>query len=54
VTFPATPCVKNARWFVDRDFNRMAHEREPGISRMYGTVVRPGHVATGDAVHLEG
>ena len=31
----ATPCKKNMAWFLDHDFNRMGHDREPGVSRLY-------------------
>jgi hypothetical protein len=49
----ATPCAKNARWFIDRDFRRMLHETHPGWSRVYATVLRPGRVQTGDRVLVE-
>ena len=49
----ATPCKKNAAWFLDRDFNRMGHEREPGISRLYASVLRDGVVRVGDDVVVE-
>lgn len=50
ITFPATPCSKNAEWFVDRDFRRMSHVLHPGSSRMYARVLEPGSVSTGDPV----
>lgn len=53
ITLPALPCAKNAQWFVGHDFNRMHHEREAGISRMYASVLRTGTVAHGDHVTLE-
>jgi MOSC domain len=49
----ALPCHKNRRWFADRDSMRMHHETEPGISRMYASVLEPGIVRTGDRVVLE-
>lgn len=49
----ATPCKKNAAWFVDRDFNRMHHDRHPGTSRAYAWVRQPGHIRTGDEVIVE-
>jgi MOSC domain-containing protein YiiM len=49
----ATPCVKNARWFQDRDFRRIDHTRNPGTSRAYAWVVRGGSVAPGDPVIIE-
>lgn len=53
ITYPATPCSKNAEWFVDRDFNRMHPTRHPGWSRMYARVVEPGQVRVGDPVTKE-
>ncbi len=49
----AIPCAKNAPWFTGGDFRRMAQDRHPGWSRLYGTVLRPGTVRTGDAVVVE-
>lgn len=49
----ATPCKKNADWFVDRDFNRMSHDLHPGWSRAYAWVREPGQVKTGDEVVVE-
>ena len=49
----AIPCAKNAPWFVDGDFRRMAQDRHPGWSRLYGTVLRPGAIRTGDPVVVE-
>ncbi len=48
----ALPCSKNARWFADRDFERMHHRREIGISRLYASVVEPGKISVGDTVTL--
>ncbi|HSJ27693.1 MAG TPA: MOSC domain-containing protein [Acidimicrobiia bacterium] len=52
VTFPATPCSKNAAWFLQRDFRRMSHDRHPGWSRMYASVVTGGTIQVGDSVRL--
>ena len=52
VTWYATPCTKNARWFVAGDFARMSHKRHPGSSRLYARVLRGGPVRTGDDVAL--
>ncbi|MCU1352683.1 MAG: hypothetical protein JWM05_1892 [Acidimicrobiales bacterium] len=49
----ATPCAKNAQWFVDRDFNRMNHDSHPGWSRLYATVLAPGRLRHGDRVVVE-
>ena len=53
VTWPATPCSKNAAWFVDRDFRRMSEDLHPGWSRWYARVLEAGDVATGDAVIVD-
>lgn len=49
----ATPCAKNAQWFIDREFRRMLHDTHPGWSRVYATVLTPGRVQTGDQVLVE-
>lgn len=47
------PCSKNAQWFTDGDVNRMHHERAPGASRIYASVLRGGRVRRGDPVVVE-
>ena len=47
VSLPALPCYKNSQWFLDGDHDRMHHEREWGISRMYASVVTEGRLADG-------
>ncbi len=47
------PCQKNAQWFADGVFDRIHHERHPGWSRLYATVLRPGRIEVGDAVVVE-
>jgi len=49
----ATPCKKNADWFVDRNFNRMHQDRHPGVSRVYAWVREPGAVRVGDEAIVE-
>jgi MOSC domain-containing protein YiiM len=49
----ATPCSKNAGWFVDGDFDRMNHARQPGVSRVYASVLRDGVIRPGDPVTVE-
>jgi MOSC domain-containing protein YiiM len=49
----ADPCANNARWFADRDVDRIAHDRHPGRSRVYAAVLADGVVAAGDAVVVE-
>lgn len=53
LTAHAIPCRKNARWFSDGRFRRMAHEVAPGRSRLYARVVVGGVVAVGDPVAVE-
>lgn len=52
LTLFTLPCSKNARWFLNGDFNRMHHGAEPGVSRMYASVLVPGLVSVGDCVTL--
>lgn len=52
VTFAATPCSKNAAWFLNRDFRRMSHDLHPGWSRMYTSVRAEGTIRVGDPVRL--
>ncbi len=47
------PCAANAAWFVDRDFHRMAHDRHPGWSRAYASVMEDGVVRVGDEAVVE-
>jgi hypothetical protein len=49
----ATPCVKNAAWFVDGNFRRMDHSLHPGWSRAYAGVLEGGSVVPGDTVVVE-
>lgn len=49
---PAVPCSKNKPFFADGHFLRMDHDRHPGWSRWYASVLEPGHVATGDTVRV--
>ena len=49
----STPCKKNAGWFLEGDFNRMNHDREPGVSRLYASVLHDGVIRPGDPVTVE-
>jgi MOSC domain-containing protein YiiM len=49
----ADPCTKNAGWFVDGDYERMSHARQPGVSRVYASVLRDGVIRRGDTVTVE-
>lgn len=50
LSFPAVPCRKQAQWFADRDFSRLAYENNPQWTRWYAWVREPGSVATSDEV----
>lgn len=50
LSYPAIPCQKQAQWFNDRDFTRLAYENNPQWTRWYAWVREPGAVATGDEV----
>lgn len=50
ITDPATPCSKNAQWFLDGNIRRISHNAHPGFSRWYAKVLNPGEVTTGDPV----
>lgn len=52
ITYYATPCAKNAQWFVDGKFNRMHASKHPGESRVYARVLEGGPIQTGDPVEL--
>lgn len=53
VSMYALPCSQNAAWFINGDYERMHHRRQPGVSRLYASVVETGAVHVGDAVVLE-
>jgi MOSC domain-containing protein YiiM len=47
------PCIHNARWFVNGDFSRISHNKNPGWSRMYARVSVEGSIRVGDAINYE-
>jgi len=49
---PAVPCSKNAQWFHDGDFGRILHDREPGMTRWYASVLRGGEIRPDDVVQV--
>jgi MOSC domain-containing protein YiiM len=53
VSFPATPCQKQTRWFTDGDFARLSYERNPQWARWYAWVRKPGTVRAGDVVVVQ-
>ena len=50
LSFPATPCAKQTRWFSDGDFERIDHGRNPHLVRWYAWVREPGRVEENDPV----
>jgi len=54
ITDYATPCSKNAGWFVDGEFSRMHQRSHPGDSRVYARVLTGGMVRSSDPVALVG
>lgn len=54
LTKPASPCEKQARWFVDGAIERISIKRYPTDARWYARVLVEGRVAAGDRVELAG
>lgn len=52
VTDYASPCWKNAQWFINGNFQRISQDTHPGSSRAYARVVQGGAIREGDVVHL--
>lgn len=52
ITGYATPCSKNAQWFIEGRYNRMHESRHPGESRVYARVLTTGAILTSDTVQL--
>jgi MOSC domain-containing protein YiiM len=53
VSLPAIPCHKQARWFTDGDFTRLAYEQHPDWARWYAWVREPGTVRADDPVVVQ-
>lgn len=53
VSFPATPCAKQKRWFRDGDFARIDYGRNPRLVRWYAWVRAGGAVRPGAPVHVQ-
>jgi MOSC domain-containing protein YiiM len=47
---PAAPCSQNKEFFTDGDFRLMDHDRHPGKSRWYASVLSTGSINPGDVV----
>jgi MOSC domain-containing protein YiiM len=52
LTDDATPCEKQAHWFIEGDISRISVRRHPEDARWYASVVEEGPVAPGDRVEL--
>jgi MOSC domain-containing protein YiiM len=50
LTSPAVPCSKIAANFTGREISLVDHDINPGNSRWYAAVVRPGTITSGDAM----
>lgn len=50
VTSYTTPCQNQVNWFIEGDFTRINHKKNPGWSRVYARVLTEGRIRTGDAV----
>ncbi|HVM20423.1 MAG TPA: MOSC domain-containing protein [Egibacteraceae bacterium] len=53
LTLPTTPCKQIRPYFADGAIRRVHHDRYPGWSRWYASVVEPGRIALGDRVAIE-
>jgi MOSC domain-containing protein YiiM len=52
VTDYTTPCLNNACWFLDGNFNRINQRVAPGWARVYARVLSEGVLHPGDPVEL--
>ncbi len=52
VTRYTTPCFKIQAVFKDRDYARVSQKANPGDSRVYARVLRPGAIRAGDPIRL--
>lgn len=44
LSYPATPCQKQGRWFQDGDIARLAHAKHPECARWYAWIRQPGQI----------
>ena len=52
ITSYTTPCNSIPESFVDGQYQRISQKVNPGYSRVYARVLRPGRIATGQAVRV--
>ncbi len=53
ITSYTDPCERNAKWFKDRNYQRISQKQYPGSSRLYARVLAEGAVRPGDEVVVE-
>jgi MOSC domain-containing protein YiiM len=53
ISLPTIPCKQIRPFFTGAAIRRIDHDRHPGSSRWYASVVSPGRVAVGDTVVVE-
>lgn len=53
VSLPTIPCKQIRPFFAGAAIARVDHDRHPGSSRWYATVLEPGSIAVGDTVEVE-
>jgi len=53
ITSFCEPCRRNAKWFHNGEYARIAQEQHPGWSRLYARVLTEGLVRQGDPVWVE-
>ena len=52
VTQDAPPCKTIRNSFVDGEFNKISHRKNPNFTRWYASVTLPGTIRVGDVVEL--
>lgn len=50
LTRPTEPCKQIAACFVEKNFRRIDHDKQPGSSRWYAKVEREGTLRVGDPI----
>ena len=53
ITLPTIPCKQIRPYFAGATIRRIDHDRYPGSSRWYASVVEPGPISAGDVVVVE-
>jgi MOSC domain-containing protein YiiM len=54
ITSYTSPCNSIPESFVDGEYQRISQKLHPGYSRVYARVLRPGRIAIGQPVQLDG